>query len=222
MALAIDGNVDVGLGSAHSSIVLPALSTSGTNRLIVVVAAVNGPAVVVSSVTSTSSLTFTLRATCGGDYPIEEWVAVAAAQLTNEVITVNYSAATTFSQANAFGISGGNTSTKYDSNGSLPATSTADANLSISTSNANTLIIGGFRIVNGVPNAPGGSWTVLSPGTTSYFLTFYQIASATQSGLTVPKGAGNTTNGALADAFIEAGAAVLDEDGEWIITTQSW
>ena len=198
LSLSLNGNV-TSTATSGTSLALPALTTTTANFIVVIVV-VNGTSV--NSVTG-AGLTFTRRVTSGGLNPIEMWTAVSASPLNAEVLTVNLVAATTFIRANAFGIANVNTGSPFDSNASLPANSTANADLTISTSNADDFIIGAFRSSAGAPTgAPGAPWITIQD--VNFCLTYYRIVSATQTNLTVPKGTAGTTNGALADAIKRA------------------
>jgi hypothetical protein len=112
-----------------------------------------------------------------------EWEGIANAPLSNEVITLSFSGGTTFSTYTAFGISGANTSSPFDSNVALPATTTTTTPPSVSTSNANDFI---YSVVvdSSSSGSPGSGFNAVAT-----FQNFsgieYVIKSATQSGLSM-------------------------------------
>jgi hypothetical protein len=111
-------------GASGSSLSLPGLSTNGTNRVIVVAFLANSAPGL--SVASASGLSFTRRAqesetVSGTSIYLETWYAVAASQLTNEIITINTNGTATYITADAFAVSGANTSAPFDANSALPA-----------------------------------------------------------------------------------------------------
>ena len=77
----------------------------------------------------------------------EVWWALAASPLSNDTITINLSGTSDCGSAVAFGVTGANTSSPWDSNGSLPAEAISVSGSTpsvsgISTTNAGSLIFG--------------------------------------------------------------------------------
>lgn len=204
MALALDGSGHIGTAVGTSTTVN--LTTSVANDVIIVVVTVND--VTVSSVTASNISGLTLRkrqAISGGGFYIEEWYGVASGTLSSETITINFSGTTSLATIDAFGISGADTSTIFDSNGALPDGQTT-SHCSITTSNADDFLIGCYRLAGTTPTE-GTGWTKISGA--DYQLTEYKIVSATQSAIDVPIGTGDGgQNAGIGDAVIQAGAAV--------------
>lgn len=205
MALSLDGS---GHNAVSAATVNVALTTANTNDIICVVATTNGGPV--TSVTATG-LTFALKAL---DPPasatdIELWYAVAAATFSGN-ITIN-TTSSAFLAGDAFGVSGADTATIWDG---AAVTGNPDP-LSISTTNANTFILGAFRGGTASPTS-GAGWTQISGA--DFQLTEYQVVSSTQSGLSVTQttGAGGA-NGGIAIAIKQAGSAPAA-----VLTSQIW
>lgn len=177
------------------------LTTSGAGVVYVVVVS-NGQAP--TSATG-CSLTFTQRAQkSDASGFITTFRAVSSTALSGCVVAVNFSSAPSFFTGVDFGISGADTSTIFDSNGSVPATCGA-AHCSISTNNANDFIIGTYKF--GATSSPtqGAGFTLIDGG--GFTLVEYKIVSATQSGLDIPIGTGDADETAgIADAVMQAGA----------------
>jgi hypothetical protein len=175
MAIAVDTSV-AGSSGSSSSFALPALSTAGTNEIIMVFVETNGGPV--TSISDTASLTWTfLKNQDDGNAgeKMEMWYAKAAAQLSSDVITVNTTSAA-FITACAVAISGANFSSPFDSNAAIPTSHDNSNHLTFTTSNANDLLIAGGRSGGQAPDAPY---------TTIYAANFlsvgYVIVSTTQS-----------------------------------------
>lgn len=133
----------------------------------------------------------------------EEWRGVAAGTLSGVSVTANLSGNAVGAVIIAFAVSGANTSSSYDPNGSLPASATNLNNTpptvpaaTISTSNANDFIFAAIGSDSGTTTAPYGDqagFTNIVNGTffnTTSFNTVnidseYEIVSSTQSGLSV-------------------------------------
>lgn len=208
MALALDGsNSSTAESGASASLTL---TTSSSNDVIVVCIESNGG--VPGSVTS-PNVTFTVLTSVDvfGNIPATDgfnnlsvFTGVAAAPLSSETITAHFPGVTSiYAPLVAFGISGADTSTIFDSNVSLPAVSSADADLTVNTTNANDFIFGAFR-VNGEANpTPQAGWTAISIPFNGFLLVEYKIVSATQTGLAVLKPSTGTVNGAIATAIIQ-------------------
>lgn len=205
MSFSIDGTVHAN-GSSNSFPVT--LTTSNGNDLICVVITTNGGPV--TGVTS-SHLTFSLRARGGSaNQTIEFWYAVASSALTSEVITVA-TTTSTFITVDAFGVSGVDTSTKFDSNGVLPVQNTGTSQSSISTTASTTFALGAYRVATASPTQ-GSGWTLISGA--NFQLVEYQIFSSPQSGtgVTIGTGAGQE-NGGIADAFVPLTAILVNLTG---------
>lgn len=205
MALALDGSGHNSAGSPGSSLTV-SLTTSVSDSVIVVTVLVND--FQVTSITASNIPSITLRkrqAVSGGGFYIEEWQGVATGTLSSETITVNFGGTVGFATIDAFGISGADTSTVWDSNGALPDGQTTST-CSITTSNADDFLIGTYRFGSEVNPTQGAGWTKISGA--NGLLTEYKIVSATQSGTSVTIGTGNgDQNAGIGDAVIQAGVA---------------
>lgn len=175
MALALDGSVHGNSGSASSLSV--SLTTANAGDDIFVVVTTNGGPV--TSVTATG-LTFSLH-TAGqfsAGQPLEIWYAKNAGVLTAVSITINTTSAD-FITVDAFGISGADVSTVFDSNGSVPNLTTVfGGDAIISTTSANCFLLGAYRQSSTVSPTAGAGFTLISGA--DYQLVEYFIVSAAQ------------------------------------------
>src|SRR4029077_20110557 len=127
----------------------------------------------VSSVSDTAGLVWHQRAVAGtGSQTIYEYYAIAANAVAADTITVNFTGTASYVDLNAFGISGANTSSPFDSNLSLPATP-ADSLGTVTTSNANDFIFAAYRSLDPTPSA-GSGWTAIN-ASGGYYLSEYQV-----------------------------------------------
>jgi len=214
VSLALDGSSGFAAGSGKTLTIT--LTTTSVNDIIIVqVAANNTNALSVASPTLGS---FTRRALLGDHDDIEEWYAVSSTALTGEVITITYdNSGPLFVSGCAFGVSGANTSTIWDSNSSLPATSAASADPTFSTTNATTFVTATMRL-SGTPTPTAGTgWTAIYNGSGAYFISQYKIFSSAQTGTTAPLGTGSgDENGSIVDALIPAVTGFgLEDEGVW-------
>lgn len=162
------------------------ITTTNTNDTIVLFA-YNSEGNAVVSVADTALLTWHKRQAMSWDGVItEEWYAFSSAALTSDVVTVTYGASTGGNcRLFMVGVNGTNTSTPFDTNGSLPAqaltsTGTTVSVTGISTNNANTFLVGNFRCTGGAFSArPAGFSQVISDGAVTDFS--YLVVSAQQS-----------------------------------------
>lgn len=215
-AIAIDGASNIG-GGACGTVETLTLTTSQGSDLIEVAAVsrVNtGGLITVANVTG-SGLTFSKRAAASGattSYAYtdaEIWTATASAPLTNEVISVTYSTSAGECTSMAWGVSGGNTASPFDQNGSLPASahsSSASATPSVggvSTTNAQDMLVAITWNEFGNSPSPGSGYTSIgTPG--GEIDAQYQVVSTPQSSVTVSFGAADAGKGfvMIADALV--------------------
>jgi hypothetical protein len=200
-ALSIDGTAHG--TTAGATTVSVTLTTSHANDVIIVFANGNGGAI--TGVTA-SGLTFTQRARSPSFPWMYEFYAIAASPLSSVSITTTQ-ASSAFLTVDAFGISGANTVSLFD--GSV-VTGTIDP-LSISTTNLNTMIIGGFRESGAQNPTQGSGYTRISGA--NFQLTEYKIVSGTQSGLSVSQNPGGGSNGDIADAVVQAPITYIGHHG---------
>ncbi len=125
MPVALDGTV---IAVAKAATVLGALTTTSTNDVIIVFTSVLGGAATVSAVVGTG-LSFTQRSlpagTIASSIIVQEWYAIASSVFSN-TITATVSASTNVAIL-AFGVSGVNTTTPFDTNAALPNVATVTA-----------------------------------------------------------------------------------------------
>lgn len=204
MALALDGSAHA-VDNTTGSDATVTLTTSSSNDVIVLMITINDTTV--SSVSSSNVTGWGLRkqqAVSGGGFYIEEWAGVAASPLSSEVITVTFTGTSEHCVIDAIGISGADTSTKWDSNGALPDGQTTGT-CSITTTNSDDFLIGGYRFGSEQNPTEGAGWTKVSGADAS--LLEYKIVSTTQSALSVGIGTGNgNQNAGIGDAIIQGGA----------------
>lgn len=203
MALGIDGTpVGGNITGSASVLILPGLTTTLTNDLVIVQYAQDGVSETATTVTS-PHLTFTKRGTAPGS-AFSEWVAPAASTLTAEVITITLSGAVTYFVGCAFAISGADTTTKFDSNVSLPVQGNTNADPTFSTTSANTIVIAGLGIGVATPT-PGTGWNLIYNGGSQFFLSMYKIFTTAQTGTTAAVGTGSgQENRYVVDGIIQA------------------
>jgi len=204
MALAIDG-------SAHANttgVLTLTLTTTQANDYIIVTVLSNGGPVVSATGSSLGAFTKTTSSNTGASNNVSEiWAKFAPAPLTSEVITV-VMATTTFTTADAFGVSGSNqTSLVWDAGSPVNSGSGGLANpLSLTTTTPDTMVIGHFYMPSNF-NAftPGTGYTFIS--NTDYSAVEYQVFSSAgaktvdvsvtvvgcSSAVAIPLGASGTT-----------------------------
>ena len=154
----------------------------------------------VSSVTDTASLTWHSREVfqvhgigSATDYfDVEEWYAYSSNSLSSDSITVHISSATKKFAINVFGISGANSGSPFDTNSGVPGTSSGSSSspsVSISTSNANDIIIGLFMQNGALSFSPSSGYNTIisasSTGTLTTMFSEYQLVSTTKSSFPV-------------------------------------
>lgn len=210
MSLALDG-------SAHGTGVVATtcsatLTTSNAGDIIMVVVTLNhGPLLSVTS----PNLTFALygRQTLvnngsGDPTYLDIWKAVAAGALSSEVITATQSGSD-YITMDAFGVSGANTSSPFDANGSLPAVSPGiGSDVVLSTTSANTFIFCGYRMAVTANPTAGAGFTLIHGSDNQGVI--YKIVSAAQTSLdcALTTGSGDM-NGGVGGAIVMASAAGL-------------
>ena len=215
--LGIDGHNYLATPSVTSSKTV-SLTTSNANDLVIVYA-VSGDSkdhqyfAPVQSVTA-SGLTFQLRhqyqvvsSASGWYWDLEEWYAVASSPLSSTAITITWSTQpASFIIVDAFGISGANNSSPFDSNAGLPSTSSGSFP-SVSTSNTNDMIISLEATDNTAQPTAGSGFTPID-ASGHYFASEYQMVSTTQSSLSVTftnsNGGSSDVEAQMADAVQEA------------------
>lgn len=234
----------VGFNSVASANI--SITTTGSDQIIVVLVGLaqglSSAGITVSSVTSTH-LTFTKR---DGDSKtasfystdLEIWWAHSTAPLTSESITVSFSSGSTYGTISAIAVSGANSSTPWDANGSLPATAfstssgTGSATYSTTTNNTVAFFIESTTDTSGyggsganhhptgftsIGNEPG-----LSAGGSANYS--YIINSTTQSSTTVTSSNSQNNWHVLIDAIAfdaDPNTSPADDPDHWLPITGS-
>jgi hypothetical protein len=194
-------------GAAHANssgaTTTAVLTTTKINNIIVAFITTNGGGV--SDGCTLNGTAMTLRATAGVGSSIMEMYWILSAGILTAANVVYTPTSANFTTVDVFAINGAHTAAPFDVNGVLPVIGSADP-LSISTTAANTIIIGGFRNTTGT-TSPGAGYTAIGTGgvgTTDFQLIEYQIVSSAQSGLSVTMGTGaGSSNHCIADAIVQ-------------------
>lgn len=230
MTLAIDGTPQGVGGSGTGNIFKVTLNTSNGNDAILVAGSCRYSATIdIIGIQSTSGLNYlkrkSLAATAGGYHvDTELWYAEAPSPLTNEVISVTWSASGGTGNILAFAVSGASVSAPFDTNSSLPAsashsTSAVPSVGGVSTTASNTMLIG-LTWTQGSPPSPGAGYTTV--GSVFELDVQYQIVSTPQTGDTVSFGSGDGTTGfvMIADA-LQVGAVQWSGSGSAGVATSA-
>lgn len=196
---ALDGSSVTG-NTSSANLVLPGLSTTYGNDVVLVAIVTNGAAI--STVTS-ANLTFArepgLTPPTAGGSTCDLWYAVSGASaLSSEVITIGNSGA--FTTGLAFALSGIHTAAPFDANGAIPSTDAsngANPAPTITTSTANDFAFG-FAVSS--TDAAATGYTNMNATALSNFLELaYKFASGT---LVANPWKNGTTIAAVATAII--------------------
>lgn len=193
-SLAVDSSVHATSNTTSNALTL---STSGTNRVIIVSAATNGGPV--TGVSDTAGLTWTkagdtMSLGASGSQDLELWWAPAAAQLSSDVITVSYTSGV-FNSATALAVSGATSiSSPFDGAAAVKWGFASDDPNSITTTAASTLVVGTFRFGSTASPTAGSGFTLVSGA--DFAMTEYQILSSAQTlSVTVGTGVGDSNGG---------------------------
>jgi RHS repeat-associated protein len=232
-SLALDGSTEIKITSGTSG--SGTLVTTYANDVLIVDVGVKAGVNSVSSITSSPSLTWMKRGSVATstNAEAEEWYAEWSSSGSIS-ITVNLaSAAATY--AVPFGVSGANFASPFDSHSGLPATaystsSSGSPSVSLSTTNANDLILGFLANpgANVVDNS-GAGFTLIRTGHTSTGIingnAEYKAVSSAQTGLAVTwTSSPSEVFAAIADAIVAAsgsGGSSLTLDGSAAINFSS-
>jgi hypothetical protein len=197
--ISIDGTAT---GSSGGGSPTATISTTKPNDILVAVIASNSGAV--TSVTSTSALTWTNLETEVSGNEIEIWWALAPLPLTNEVITTSTSSAFCAICVGAF--NGCNTTSPWDTGANGQASGYPTDPLAATTAAAGEMLIAGFRMSGTSSPTAGSGWAGIS-ATGIYLITEYQLAvSAGSHSATLGTGSGDS-NGAVIAALKPAGGS---------------
>lgn len=236
----VDGSVHVA-SSGTVTIALPGLSTGGSPDTIAVVVAWNDSAALLTSITSTSGLTFVQKTAAvktiitGHKIRLELWTAPVTGAITNEIITLHHSSAPLQTKAVAFGVNGGDISDPFDANANSLKTNTGDRTVpgvtGFTTSNANDLIL--FAAAS---DSDGGAGIPASAAPSTYTLmnfqgvasdassnnvnlaVSYKLVSATQSAVAISDSGDPSCWAAIAIGIKASGAVnpAPNTDSRWI------
>jgi large repetitive protein len=180
------------------------LTTTKANDVIILDVVQNGSSV--NTVTDTAGLTWHQRAVTGsGSQTISEYYAIAPNALSGDSITVATAGAAFYTDLNAFAVSGANTASPFDNNLSTPVTA-ASSTAAVTTSNANDMIIAGYRFASDATPAAGSGWTAINAAS-GYYLSEYKIVSTTQAGLVATASTADQ-NGGIVDAIAQASSTL--------------
>ncbi|HZW55755.1 MAG TPA: hypothetical protein VFF30_05650, partial [Nitrososphaerales archaeon] len=186
------------------------LSTSKSPDVIVVTA-VDQASDTINTPTDTAGLTWTLRkSVVNGGLHSYYWYAIATGSLSSDSISVTASASCVIALT-AFGISGANTASPFDSNSGLPASATGSStspSVTISTSNANDMLLGIPAAVGSATVSAGTGFTQIKTSTSPGTGDEYEIVSALQSSSSVGSTLSASENWAMiGDAIVQASSA---------------
>jgi hypothetical protein len=203
MTLAIDGSGAFVLNTGSTSSTLT-ISTSSSNDIIYVIA-INSAAFATQNISDSSDLTWNTRIAyqAANGNTVSAWWAAAPSALSGDVITIDFPSSNgTFNQLMAIAISGANTSSPFDPNLSSAAVYNAGDPTSVTTTNANDMVLGFGSCSTQNPTA--GSGFSLAFGEDFAGLETKVVSSA-QSGLSVGWGTGASTfHWMFVDAIVAA------------------
>ena len=189
--LSIDGSaVQV---SNSTGTLTAAISTSNVNDIIIAHIESNGG--LVSSVTG-GGLTWNFRSRSTGGNQIEIWYATSTGTLSSASITATLPTVN-FGTMTIFAVTGGKLSAPFDGSSVVSTTVPGDP-LSITTTAADTMVIGGFR--HGGATTAGSGFTSLASA--NFALSEYKILSSAQT-LSVAVTSAGSTNGGVVDALVQ-------------------
>ncbi len=158
----LDGSASASVSAG--TIITISLTTTKSNDLLYV-SIVDGNSFTVSSITSSPSLTWTQRLNIAfsSSRDLETWYAIWSSSGTI-TITITLTGST-FGAAVAYGISGANTASPFDTNALIPrsasGTAGTTATVTISTSSANDFIIGAAGILGNPALTTGTGFTLV-------------------------------------------------------------
>lgn len=220
--LFIDG-VDISVNPINSNPGTASITTLQTNDVIVFqsfMVSVGSAIPTISSISSTNTTSWASRKVYTGTFgngdkwSLEQWYGKASSALTNESLSITYSATPSNANYNVFGVHGANLTTIPDANASLPATGTGGAtqpSVSISTSNANDMVIACMIQAGTVSNETAGSGFTLITGSATQPVEF-KVTAGTISSVAQTFGTTPPTNWAMLVDAIQAAAVVGSAD----------
>lgn len=199
----LDGSASLLASSGASGQVT--LTTTGAGVVAVAILYNRNFGTTISSITDTAGLTYTQVGHFydGGIALMDLWYATSTGAQTSDVITVTPADSVDYLTIHAWGISGTHATTPLDSNGSNPDVDVASPR-TISTTAANTMVVGLFRGDTPTGSAGTGFTQILGATGAGYMVTQYAVFSSPQTSLSVPGDPLMTVNGAIAAAFVGA------------------
>jgi hypothetical protein len=194
--LSLDGSGE-GTNNSTTSFTIPLTTTKAPG---VIVVGFSSGIDTVSSVTA-SGLTFTKRVgpVAGTGNNLYEYAAPYSSNFSGNITIAN--SGTSFASGIAFGVSGAPSSSYFDPNVSLPATTTTAAAPTGTTTTANDIV---FVFVSLMVNTvtPGSGWSrVTGTDSTNYILAQYQLPASAGS-YTGNVSVNSDINGSILDAII--------------------
>ncbi len=157
----LDGSNSIGFSASSGSV---SLSTTSTNDVIYVVAAVKGASTINVATPTATGLTFTSRVniTNGNNGKVSAWYAVSSSPAFSGSISVTLSSSATFTLT-AFGIKGANTASPFGIASPVTATGSGKtASFTVNPSGANNFIIGAAYINNNPTVSVGSGYTLIA------------------------------------------------------------
>jgi hypothetical protein len=128
-----------------------------------------------------------------GIVDIELWSMTSTGTWTGRTVTINLAGSSTYFTGDVWGVSGANTGSPFDGS----AINGGADPLSITTTNANDILVGGFRMGSVASPTAGAGYTTISGADNQ--LAQYKILSATgTNSFTIGTGAGNANGGVVA------------------------
>lgn len=208
MALALDG-------SNTSSAATVTLTTSNVTDVIVLIVSYS-TADTLNSVSDNSGTSAAWQKRVGvtnGTWKSEEWWTTTTGAWTGATVTLNFNLTPGLISTCVFGVSGANTSSPFDVNGSLPSTdNTGATSVTFSTTAVNTFVVGASFAGSGGGSPPAG-WTNIAIN--NFQGVNYKIYSSSQTGTVFTPNTGSQFN-IIVDALVQAGG-VAD-----VLMSQIW
>ena len=198
MTLAIDGMVHTSQNTASCVV---ALTTTQANDYIMVCFLSNGAptlSVVGASLGAFTQIGQVFRGT--SPFSEEVWAKFSPGVLSGENITITLNTAAVI-VVDAFGVSGsGQTALVFDSGGPQTLSGMPADPISLTTVNANTMVIGSFSLGSGASNTPGTGFSLVNSG--DFHQVEYKVLSATAT-TSVALGIPGASDGGIAVAIVQ-------------------
>jgi hypothetical protein len=197
VTLAIDGSAHTAQNTASCVI---ALTTTQANDYIIVCFLSNGSpsiSVVGSSIGAFTQIGIASRGS--SQFSEEIWAKFSPGVLSGENITITLNSANVI-VVDVFGVSGsGQASLVFDAGGPQVVNGMPGDPVSLTTTNANTMVIGAFSLASGASNTPGSGFTLVNSG--DFHQTEYQVLSSAAT-TSVALGIPGAADGGVAIAIV--------------------